>query len=296
MKNDPYRVSASVQVYEQEGYNDIVYLTDDDKDGILEGIVDIQNAKKGLLFSILNDTIYLSDRWNDYDPKSGKTYDSGVPFEITESYSDGDHIRFRVFLDTTRNHPKSVADGYVSGSKPNRNYYYGGYDNFTVAGATPAPTPTPAPAPTTSSTYSFSFSAGSDTVATSNPGIVRQYDITMDLTVSDIKLFTNEFVPDENDSDSVLVQMIKWAKANNVDISSQIYKTASDITPNGQEQSEDMIFVGDPDDLMNAYIPQGTLTLKYKRTDKYMILSPGEKPDPDWELVDGEAILSGAAP
>ena len=297
--SNPKYESASAYVYQDvdggahfEGF----YLTDDDKDGILEGIVDIDNAPTGLSFVLLDEGIVLSDRWADFDPKDGRTYDSGVPIKITDSYSAGDHIRFRVFLDTTQNHPKSVANGFASASKPERKYYYAGYDSFTVVGAAPAPTPTPTPTPTpapaSKSVWSYEFGTASETIPTSNSGIVQKYDITVTINFSDLSLFANPFEDDVDDSDNKFAVALKWFKKKGIDISNQVYLTKSTVTSKGQEQTDDMIFVGDPDDMMNAYIPQGTLTLKYDRKDEYYIITGDETPEPEWTKINGEAIIN----
>ena len=120
---------------------------------------------------------------------------------------------------------------------------------------------------------------------------MQRYDVRISLVVSDVNLFIDAFYP-EDDSTSSLAQAMQWLKDKGVDISNQVYKTKSTVTSSGREQSDDLIFVGEPDDIMNAYIPQGTITFTYSRTDEYYVLSEGETPSPDWEKIDGQALLS----
>lgn len=73
---------------------------------------------------------------------------------------------------------------------------------------------------------------------------------------------------DFNGEPDAYERALEYLEAQGVDVSG-FYLADTEFAYFGQEESDDLIFIGDRDDLANAYIVQGTLTLHYMETEIY---------------------------
>ena len=108
-----------------------VAMTDDDGDGVYEGVVDIENVtkdmiseatmddgagnqiprgKKGITFKVRLDKDW-TDSWGDYEEAYVRTYNSQTNCVVEAK--EGTHVKITVKLDTTKNCPEAIAAGEV---------------------------------------------------------------------------------------------------------------------------------------------------------------------------------------
>lgn len=99
-------------------------------------------------------------------------------------------------------------------------------------------------------------------------GTIRaQTDISYEITFRSKKKLDLS-AADFDGQDNALDLAVEWLKAQGVDVKGpELVDT--EYSYYGLEQSDDCIFIGDTDDLENAYIPQGYVTKKSGRTEKY---------------------------
>ena len=108
-----------------------VPMTDDDGDGVFEGVVDIENVTddmvgeatkddgtgtqvprgvKGITFKVRLDGSW-DDSWGDYEPDYERTWNSQTNC-VVEAKA-GTHVKITVKLDTTKNSPDAVSAGAI---------------------------------------------------------------------------------------------------------------------------------------------------------------------------------------
>ncbi len=153
-------------------------MSDDDGDGIWEAMIDIPSVEADWITDWNKDDkptgeqhfqfkVRLDNSWDvnwaTYEPEHVRVLDSQCNLAIKEDVQAGDHIKFRVFLDTNQMNPDAVADpnAELDPSEVEWEFLYAGYDQFekvtdeapaesTPAESTPAETPaesTPAETP-----------------------------------------------------------------------------------------------------------------------------------------------------
>ncbi len=135
-------------------------MTDDDGDGVFEGVVELESVKKDWItdwnkddkptgeqhvqFKVRLDNDWAVN-WANYEPGHDRVFDAQCNLAIMEDVKEGDHIKFTVFLDTNKNNPDAVA-AYdpdemvgVSGDAAEFEFLYAGYKDFENLGSGAAP-------------------------------------------------------------------------------------------------------------------------------------------------------------
>lgn len=149
------------------GWADDVILTDDDNDGVYDTVIDLPSVEADWIAEWSNDgenqnhdtvtfKVRLDASWDEnwglLDAQD-RIFDSQFNIGITEDVKAGDHIKFRVFLDTTKNNPDAVAAELPDEADvPEWEYLYAGYDQFEVVTDDAAATTDDTPAATTDDT------------------------------------------------------------------------------------------------------------------------------------------------
>lgn len=73
---------------------------------------------------------------------------------------------------------------------------------------------------------------------------------------------------DFNGEPDAYERAVEYLASQGVDVSG-FYLADTEFVKIGEEESDDLIFVGDRDDLANAYVMQGTLTIHYRKMEIY---------------------------
>ncbi len=139
-------------------------MNDDDGDGVWEAMVDIPSVEADWITDWNKDDkptgeqhfqfkVRLDNSWDvnwaTYEPEHVRVLDSQCNLAIKEDVQAGDHIKFRVFLDTNQMNPEALADSNaeLDANEVEWEFLYAGYDQFekvtdeAPAESTPAETP-----------------------------------------------------------------------------------------------------------------------------------------------------------
>lgn len=148
IKNEGHTVGVSGCFTNWEAGKDIP-MNDDDGDGIWEAMIDLPSVdeswimdwnkddkptgEKHVQFKVRLDGTTWDNNWATYEPKNCRVFDSQCNLAIKEDVQPGDHIKFRVFLDTNQNNPDALADADETGLTADEvkwEWLYAGYDQF----------------------------------------------------------------------------------------------------------------------------------------------------------------------
>ncbi len=146
IKNEGHTVGVSGTFTNWEAGKDIP-MNDDDGDGIWEAMIDIPSVEADWITDWNKDDkptgeqhfqfkVRLDNSWNEnwanYEPEHCRVFDCQCNLAIKEDVQPGDHIKFRVFLDTNQMNPDAVADpnADLDPSEVEWEFLYAGYDQF----------------------------------------------------------------------------------------------------------------------------------------------------------------------